>query len=111
MKDKIWGRFEKYKRKLENICNKLFIRWQKTFAEEKSKELTKKLNEIKECVEEIKKIKKFKNEKPVFKRIIISENEMEKFEGEKFKKEIEIRKNSLFDCLINYIPKPIKNCK
>ena len=35
------GEFEKYKCKL-NRYNELFINWQKAFAEEKSKKLTKK---------------------------------------------------------------------
>ena len=37
MESKIWGKFEKYKCKLENRYNKSFIRWQKAFPEEKSK--------------------------------------------------------------------------
>ena len=40
MEGKNWSEFE-YKCKLENRCNKLFIRWQKTFAEERSKERTR----------------------------------------------------------------------
>lgn len=54
--------------KLENRCNKFFIRWQKTFAKGKSENRTKKLedienkvNEIKVCIEKIKKVKNFKN--------------------------------------------------
>ena len=43
MEGKNWGEFEKYKCKLENRCNTLFIRWQRTFMEEK---LTKKLKDI-----------------------------------------------------------------
>ena len=42
MKGKIWGDLEEYKCKLENRCNKIFIRWQITFAEEKSKKQSKK---------------------------------------------------------------------
>ena len=59
-----WGESEKYKCKLENKCNKQFIRCQKTFMAEKSKTHTKKikdidnkLHELKECIEKIKKIK------------------------------------------------------
>ena len=45
---------------MKKIYNKRFIRWQKTIAEEKSKEGTKKLKDIdsklnktKECIEKI----------------------------------------------------------
>ena len=56
-----------------------------------------------------KKIKDFKNEKAVYKQIIKSKNEMDKFEKEKkkrerVKKERKIVKNSWFNWLINYIP-------
>ena len=54
-----WGELEKYKRKLQNRCNELFIRLQKTFVEketkkQKEKDMDKKLHEIKECVDKIK---------------------------------------------------------
>ena len=42
--------------------------------------IDKKLNEIKECIE--KKVQKWK---PIFKQIIISKNEMNKFEKEELK--------------------------
>ena len=42
MEGKNWGEFEKNKCKLENKCNKLFIRQQKTF-EEKAKNKHKNL--------------------------------------------------------------------
>ena len=65
MEGKNWGKFETYKCKLENKYNKLFIRWQKAFMEEKSKEWTKKrkdkdnkLNETNEYMEKIREIKK-----------------------------------------------------
>ena len=56
------GEFEKYKCKLENIYNKFFIRQQKAFAKENSKEQTKtalkvmdiKGNEIEKCMEKVK---------------------------------------------------------
>ena len=48
---KLYERHKKCKCKLENGCNKHFIKWQKTFAEEASKKQTKainnELNEIK----------------------------------------------------------------
>ena len=37
MEGKNWGKFEEYKCKLENKCNKIFIRWQKAFEEERIK--------------------------------------------------------------------------
>ena len=68
MEGKNWSEFKKYKYKSEEKCNKFFIRWQKTFAKEKSENRTKKLedienkvNEIKVCIEKIKKVKNFKN--------------------------------------------------
>ena len=42
MEGQDWDESEKYKCKLENKCNKQFIRWQKTFVVEKSKTRTKK---------------------------------------------------------------------
>ena len=39
MEGKKWDKFEKCKYKLENTYNKIFIKWQRTFTEEKSKEL------------------------------------------------------------------------
>ena len=45
---------------IENKCNKIFIRWQKAFEEERIKKWTTKLkvstnkvNDIKECIEKI----------------------------------------------------------
>ena len=49
-------------------------------AKNKQKKIDKKLNEIKECIE--KKVQKWK---PIFKQIIISKNEMNKFEKEELK--------------------------
>ena len=43
-------------------------------------------NEIKECVEKFRELKKVKNEKVIFQKFIISKNEMEKFEKEELKK-------------------------
>ena len=34
MEGKNWGKFEEYKSKLENRCNKLLIRWQKKHLRE-----------------------------------------------------------------------------
>ena len=77
MEGKNWGKFWKYKYKLENRCNELFTRWRETFGEVKSKERTEKFkdidnkfHEIKECIEKMKKPKKFKNEKPIFKGVV-----------------------------------------
>ena len=39
MEGKKRDKFEKCKYKLENTYNKIFIKWQRTFTEEKSKEL------------------------------------------------------------------------
>ena len=66
----------------------------KNFAEEKSKKRTKrlkdidnKLHEIKEYIENLKNIRSTtKNEKSIFKQIIISKDEMDKFEKEERKK-------------------------
>ena len=65
------------------------------------KNIDTKLDEIKEYVGKIKKRQKFKNEKPVFKHIIKSKDEMNKFEKEKFKKGRKIKRNNWFDWLIN----------
>ena len=35
MEDKNWGKFGKYKSKLRNRCNKIFIRGQKAKSEQK----------------------------------------------------------------------------
>ena len=60
MEGKNWDEFEKYKCKLQN-------RWHKTFSEEKSKKQAKEvtatkdeLNEIKEYIEKIRKLKSSK---------------------------------------------------
>ena len=97
-----YGNFEigKYIEKLANRYNERFIRWQKIFAEEKSEQPTKTLKaidnqlyEIETCIEKLKKIENIlKNEKSFFKPIKISKDEMDKFEKEKLKKEIEMKK-------------------
>ena len=63
MEGEIWGKFEKYKCKLENRYNKSFIRWQKAFPEEKSKKWTKKLNDLGNKVNEIKECTEKKDQK------------------------------------------------
>ena len=95
-----YGNFEigKYIEKLANRYNERFIRWQKIFAEEKSEQPTKTLKaidnqlyEIETCIKKLKKIENIlKNEKSFFKPIKISKDEMDKFEKEKLKKEIEM---------------------
>ena len=95
-----WGGGENYKYKLE------------------------KRGKIKEYIGNIKTIKKFKNEKPIFKQIIISQDRMDMFEKNRKKPEKnrnqnknqnrnqrKILKYSLLDWLVNYIHNPIKNCK
>lgn len=64
----------------------------KTLAEEKSKTrrqrfkyIGNKFNKIKECLKKIKKIIKYRNEKAIFKEIIIFENEMVMIEKKKHK--------------------------
>ena len=77
-----------------------------------------------EYIGNIKTIKKFKNEKPIFKQIIISQDRMDMFEKNRKKPEKnrnqnknqnrnqrKILKYSLLDWLVNYIHNPIKNCK
>lgn len=68
MEGKNWSEFKKYKYKSEEKCNTFFIRRQKTFAKGKIENRTKKLedienkfNEIKVCIEKIKKVRNFKN--------------------------------------------------
>ena len=83
-----------------------------------------KRGKIKEYIGNIKTIKKFKNEKPIFKQIIISQDRMDMFEKNRKKPEKnrnqnknqnrnqrKILKYSLLDWLVNYIHNPIKNCK
>ena len=41
MEGKNWDEFKNYKCRLENRCNKVFIRCHKTFTEEKSKKTYK----------------------------------------------------------------------
>ena len=53
---------------------------ERSIEQTRCKDIDNKLNEIKECIKKIKRIKKFKNVKPIFKWVIISKNEMEKFE-------------------------------
>lgn len=57
---------------------------------------------------------KRKNEKPFFKLIILSSDDMNRFEEKESKKERQVVQNSWFDWyiwLINYIPSPIKSIK
>ena len=75
------GEFKKYKYKLENKCNKLFIRWQNIWGRKKDidiedtelKDIDNKLNEMKRYIEKLnKKYKQYhkkyiKNEKSIFK--------------------------------------------
>lgn len=84
--DKNWDKFNKYKCKLENKSNKLFTRWQKNICKKKPgtnkilKDIDNKADEIKTCIEKIKEIKKFRNEKSIFKQIIIYKVGMDTFE-------------------------------
>ena len=58
--------FEEDIEKLKNRCNKLFIWWQKTFAEEESKQQTTKLkvrdNKLREIEQYIKTLKDIKRQ-------------------------------------------------
>ena len=58
------------------------------------------------------KMKEFKNGKLLFKQMIISKDEMKKLKkkNNNNKKKRQIKKNSWFDWLINYVLNPIKNC-
>ena len=84
MEGKNWGKFQKDKCKLEKKINKIYIRWQKTFAKKKLKtnkkikDIDNKINEIIECREKIQKIKKLKNEKQIFKQIFKSKDDKKK---------------------------------
>ena len=46
MESKNWFEFDKYKCKLENRCDNLFIRWQKIFAEGKKQRMLQRISNI-----------------------------------------------------------------